>query len=270
MVLAHTQWIMEPTKRGLAVSGTDAHSLMASSRVRAARRQQLLAKPCASSASLDAQPMRARELCITPTLIGRIPAMVSPATASSIDYLHSLGRHALPRPHTAGGSNLSHGVRAQPISAMQPHVHTHEFRTQADRDTVVRRVGTPTTDRARADMLTNGHRLGFKRRGGHALAQPSSAGIGRTPQLIDLAYRSVAPTGVHWRLENRPATAPGKTYVLLHEAGMQRVVLEDLSPSMWGASAKELAKRATVYQAAEPGIIIFKREWNATFGRSGR
>lgn len=130
-------------------------------------------------------------------------------------------------------------------------------------------MATPT-ERKRADALENGHRLGY----GQEAELLRRSMRGRKPQgappILDLTYRSICRGGKHWLDEDVPEPIIGKSFVFLHAKGEKRVVLEDLEPAMWGAPPNELAKRATVYCAAEPGIAIFQREWAATFGRSGR
>ncbi|KAG8461832.1 hypothetical protein KFE25_013851 [Diacronema lutheri] len=260
MVAAHNAWIAEPVKRGLSVPGTDGRALMASGRVREARREQLARRPATADPGASGVPARARELCVAPTLVAQLPSRVAPSTASAFDFLGAAGRHARPRPHTSGGSNLPHGMRASPLATMQPHVHTIDFRTNDVRDTTLRRVGTPT-DRRRAEWLENGHRARHGYTPGKQLA---------SAQFVDLAYRSVCRHGRHWRDESLAEPVRGKTYVLLHEAGTQRVLLDDLDPALWGAPSHEITRRATVYCASEPGVTLFKREWGSTYGSRGR
>ncbi|KAJ1624809.1 hypothetical protein T492DRAFT_1044590 [Pavlovales sp. CCMP2436] len=257
MVLSHSPWILEPVKRAYTLPGSDGRALMASTRVRVARRHQQARRP--TSDALSSAPARAREFCITPALAKTMPTTVAPGTVSTYESLGLAGRHANPRPHTAGGSNLPHGLRAAPISYLQPHVNTHEFRTGASRDTVSRRVTTPTTNRKRADLFDTAHRWGSS-----GVALRPSAPLA-APQQLDLDYSSVCHTGGHWFDEQRPQTVPGKTYQLIHEAGMTRVLLEDLVPALWG-DPKETARRSTVCQSGEPGIALFRRTWDATYG----
>jgi hypothetical protein len=183
-------------------------------------------------------------------------ASTLPATATGVNVFAGSGRQSSSRPHTAGVSNLRHSAHTVAIAATQLHVHTSDFRIADARAMVIQRVGTPTTDRARAELLLNGHRS-------NASPRPRAAEL--EPQRLDLAYATISRDGRNWADAARPATAPSKGNTLIHERGHTQVYLENLGPALGINPAYDRLK-ATVYQNAESGFVTHQREWRATFG----
>lgn len=271
MAPVHTPWIMEPVKLGLQVPGTDPRRMRSSARVLHAREKQMASRPRPGTAGARPAAERARDLAISP-IVGAVP--FASTTRPVRELLNTAGRHAQPRQHEHGDANVGHGFRRTPVAASQPHVSTLEWRVADERATPVRRAETPTTNRARAELLLTGHRSATtsRRRPGSAPPKQATSQLGYVapPMICDLSYRSVCPDGEHWRTVERPTEPFQKTFFMLPEPNKNRVYLEDLEPGLAGAPPEEVAKRATVYQPAEPGVITFMRDWHGTFGRHQR